>query len=289
MSLLAFMVQSLQWGSLLASEADLAITSFGPRSFLGSWIGSSEIQLLLAALLAGTGLWKLVPGGTTGRFRRIFNGCFVVAGLAWMVRTASPDQLTSSSALIWLMSLLAVGSAVLMVTESRPFYSAIWFALVLAGVGGLFLLYDAQFLGVATVAVYAGAIVVTFLFVLMLAHPFGHAFFDRLSWGSLPRWLCCMAGMGMTATLIWVSAESVTAQGGSSSPLVVDGQQVAAFGAQLFSKQLIGVELAGILLTAALVSAIAMAVQKTPGKSITHQLQRAISARDEAQGRSFNE
>ena len=47
----------------------------------------------------------------------------------------------------------------------------------------------AQFLGIATVAVYAGAIVVTFLFVLMLAQPGGHAMYDRISWGWLPRFL----------------------------------------------------------------------------------------------------
>ena len=43
----------------------------------------------------------------------------------------------------------------------------------------------AQFLGVATIVVYAGAILVTFLFVLMLAQPQGHAFYDRVSWEAL--------------------------------------------------------------------------------------------------------
>ncbi len=44
------------------------------------------------------------------------------------------------------------------------------------------MLQDAQFLGVATVVVYAGAILVTFLFVLMLANPGGNAYYDRVSW-----------------------------------------------------------------------------------------------------------
>ena len=57
----------------------------------------------------------------------------------------------------------------------------------LLGTAALFLLQGAQFLGIATVAVYAGAIVVTFLFVLMLAQPEGHAFYDRISWGFTPR------------------------------------------------------------------------------------------------------
>ncbi len=52
-----------------------------------------------------------------------------------------------------------------------------------AGHGRVLFLYDgAQFLGVATIVVYAGAILVTFLFVLMLAQPEGQAAYDRVSW-----------------------------------------------------------------------------------------------------------
>ena len=71
------------------------------------------------------------------------------------------------------------------VTLSSPVYCAIWFALTLLGTAGLFLFQGAQFLGVATIVVYAGAILVTFLFVLMLAQPQGHAYYDRVSWEAL--------------------------------------------------------------------------------------------------------
>ena len=68
-----------------------------------------------------------------------------------------------------------------------PIYSAIWFAVSLLGTAGLLIDHQAQFLGVATVVVYAGAIVVTFLFVVMLAQPDGHHTYDRLSWGRLAK------------------------------------------------------------------------------------------------------
>ena len=64
-------------------------------------------------------------------------------------------------------------------------YCAIWFALTLVGTAGIFMLQGAQFLGVATIVVYAGAILVTFLFVLMLAQPGGDAFYDRVSWEAI--------------------------------------------------------------------------------------------------------
>jgi NADH-quinone oxidoreductase subunit J len=55
----------------------------------------------------------------------------------------------------------------------------------LLGTAGLLLLAGAQFLAIATVVVYAGAILVTFLFVLMLAQPEGRAAYDRVSFESL--------------------------------------------------------------------------------------------------------
>ncbi len=95
------------------------------------------------------------------------------------------------------------------ICSRSPLYSAIWFAVMLLGVGGVMLLNGAQFLGLATVAVYAGAIVVTFLFVLMLAQPAGHAFYDRISWGWSPA-LCASIAGALVVGLI--SMQLVTSQ-----------------------------------------------------------------------------
>jgi NADH-quinone oxidoreductase subunit J len=82
----------------------------------------------------------------------------------------------------------------------------------------LFLLQGAQFLGVATVAVYVGAIVVTFLFVLMLAQPEGHAYFDRVSWGITPRFVG-----SVTAVLFAVLIASAVTR---TDQTVIDDRQV---------------------------------------------------------------
>ena len=60
-------------------------------------------------------------------------------------------------------------AAVATISFRNPVYCAIWFGMTLTGTAGLFLLAGAEFLAVATLVVYAGAILVTFLFVLMLA------------------------------------------------------------------------------------------------------------------------
>ena len=72
-------------------------------------------------------------------------------------------------------------AAILMITNRNPVYSALWFALATLSVCGLFLLQSAPFLAAATVIVYAGAIVVTFVFVIMLAQQSGATVYDQRS------------------------------------------------------------------------------------------------------------
>src|SRR4030067_2391364 len=62
-------------------------------------------------------------------------------------------------------------SSVLMITRSNPIISALFLILNFAALSGLYLLLHAQFIAVAQVIVYAGAIMVLFLFVIMLLRP----------------------------------------------------------------------------------------------------------------------
>jgi NADH:ubiquinone oxidoreductase subunit 6 (subunit J) len=82
--------------------------------------------------------------------------------------TTGRDDLVGS-ALFWLFATGAVGFALMLVTQRNPARGAIAFAFVVLSTCGLFLLLAAPFLMAATIIIYAGAIVVTFLFVLMLS------------------------------------------------------------------------------------------------------------------------
>jgi NADH-quinone oxidoreductase subunit J len=76
---------------------------------------------------------------------------------------------------------LAVVAGALLVTQENPARAALSFALVVLSTCGLFLLLAAPFLMAATIIVYAGAIIVTFLFVIMLAQQHGHSDADARS------------------------------------------------------------------------------------------------------------
>ena len=175
-----------------------------------------QMILLLGVVLLICSLWMLLPNGRSmGRGRRGLAVSLGLAGLTviwWRI----PRMQFEAQAEFCALATVTIGSAVATITSRSPVYSAIWFAASLLGTSGLFLFQGAQFVGVATVAVYAGAIVVTFLFVLMLAQPEGHAFFDRISWGSVPRLVAAMTSVCfavlIAASLFDIQESEITAQ-----------------------------------------------------------------------------
>jgi NADH-quinone oxidoreductase subunit J len=69
----------------------------------------------------------------------------------------------------YLFSAIAIGAALRVITHPRPVYSALYFILTVIASGGLFLILSAEFMAFALIIVYAGAILITYLFVIMLA------------------------------------------------------------------------------------------------------------------------
>ena len=174
--------------------------------------------------------------------------------LLWPLGTPGNDVL------FWVLAGVTLIAAGATVTFRNPVYCAVWFALSLLGTAGLFLVQGAQFLAVATIVVYAGAILVTFLFVLMLAQSGGRAFYDRVTWEPL---LASATG----AVLIGVLTMAIVGSSLQNVPHktieqlnanVLAEEHVAHLGAELFSHYLIPVEVAGTLLLVALVGTIAM-------------------------------
>ena len=70
--------------------------------------------------------------------------------------------------LFWTLSVLALFSAVMMVSSKNPVYSVLWLIVTFFTISGHYILLNAQFLAVVNIIVYAGAIMVLFLFVIML-------------------------------------------------------------------------------------------------------------------------
>ncbi|MBX9583250.1 MAG: NADH-quinone oxidoreductase subunit J [Gemmataceae bacterium] len=137
---------------------------------------SAAGQLALGAVLAAAGFVLLLP---KPRGRSVAGGiaallaAAVVLGL-WTQRSfGDPGADWVEQTLFILFSTGAVGFGAVLVAQRNPARGAIAFAFVVLSTCGLFLLLAAPFLMAATVIIYAGAIIVTFLFVLMLSQASG--------------------------------------------------------------------------------------------------------------------
>ncbi len=137
----------------------------------------------LAMVLAAVGMWLMLPRGD--RPGRLLGAGISVASLVLFGMLGARMGTIGSEVAFATLAAVTVVAAAATVTFRSPVYCALWFALSLLGTAGLFLMQGAQFLGVATIVVYAGAILVTFLFVLMLAQPGGQAYYDRVSWEAM--------------------------------------------------------------------------------------------------------
>ena len=146
-------------------------------------------------------------------------------------------------------------------------YTALWFALSLLGTAALLFFDGAQFLSISTMAVYAGAILVTFLFVIMLAQPEGHASYDRMTWGWYTKSVAALVAALLVGVLTIALSGAVAVPGesprrvGRRSLDVLQAAHMARFGSELFTKHLLSIEVAGALLLVALVGAISIMIQ----------------------------
>lgn len=154
-----------------------------------------------AFLLGAVSLWLIVPRGRVPRWQRAIGGIagVVALGIAAAQMPIVPD--IGDHILFWLLAAITVLAAAAMISVRNPVYSAIWFAQSLLGTASLFLFQGAQFLGVATIVVYAGAIVVMFLFLIMLAQPDGHEYYDRITWGAPAALVSAIAGAAVVLVL----------------------------------------------------------------------------------------
>lgn len=157
-------------------------------------------------------------------------------------------------------ALLAVGtglSAVMVVTSRNLVHAALFLAMSLSGIGGVFLVMHADFLALVQILVYVGAIAVLFLFGLMLTRaPIGREALDSQNRGLGAA--VSIAMFGVLATLIVQAFRDV-----AGAATAIAGPSIAELGNALFSTWVFPFEVASMLLLAALVGAIVLARRET--------------------------
>ena len=237
-------------------------------------------RIVVPTALGGLAIWWLLP--REGKRQWILSSLVGMVAVILLLLTFRPvDDEISREVLFYLFGGGAILSGTMMITDRNPVYAALWFALVTLATCGLFMLNSAPFLSAATIIVYAGAIVVTFVFVIMLAQQAGAATYDRRAYQPT---LATVGSFLLLGSLLY----TIDAWGGKASQ--VDGQaagfvlppaNVAAnpmcfprnndlgtmqgVGRSLLGDYLYAVELAGTALLIATIGAIALAPRRAQG------------------------
>jgi NADH-quinone oxidoreductase subunit J len=209
--------------------------------------------MTLAAALGGVGVYLAMPRGREHAGRAAL---IMLIAAAAMVVTLVFRQAASGTEQVWfiVLGLIALIGAVRVITHPRPVYSALYFVMVVLAVAGLLLLLGAEFLAFALVIIYAGAILVTYIFVIMLASQGGETTTDRQSREPLLATFGGFVLMGVIGSLIFTGSQPVAAASDA-----VPADNTVAVGTTLLTQYAVGVEVAGVLLLAAMIGAIVIA------------------------------
>jgi NADH-quinone oxidoreductase subunit J len=160
-------------------------------------------------------------------------------------------------------ALIAIVAAVGVIISRRPIYSALFLLLNFASLAALYVMLQAQFLAAVQVIVYGGAIVVLFLFVVMLLgggelndiRETNRPFLQRFGW---QRFVAVGLGVLMVAGLAYglISGELSAVQG---DPAAFGQGSVQAIGSVLYTDYLLPFELASVLLLVGMIGAVVLA------------------------------
>lgn len=174
----------------------------------------------------------------------------------------------------WLGGALALGGGLLTVTRRNAVASVMWLIVAFLGMSTLFLGMDAGFIGVIQVLVYAGAIMILFLFVIMLLNltPSGLLRIDRprgttLGLASAAAFIALVLAI-VTGGELWTAGRGDEAsilasmkEKGMSEPALISGD-VLDVADQLFNAHVLPFEVASVLLLVAIVGAVALTKRK---------------------------
>ena len=164
----------------------------------------------------------------------------------------------------WIFGVIAMGSALLCITRKNPVASALWLVVTLFALAAMFVLLDAQFIAALQVLVYAGAIMVLFLFVIMLLN-LGRPGPSDIKGPAGLAIAAVLAGLLLLQLRVLGQApppDAIQLPAGTVAEMQVRQGMVGAVANPLFEAYLIPFEIASLLLLAAIVGAVVLAKRK---------------------------
>ncbi len=163
------------------------------------------------------------------------------------------------TALFYAFSAIMILAATRVITAKNPVHAALFLVLAFFNAAGIWMLLKAEFLAIVLVLVYVGAVMVLFLFVVMMLD----INIDKLRegfWGYLP--LATAIGVLIVlemAAVLWRSFLSYESQPANSAANIGGTKEL---GLQIYTKYIYGFEIAGTILLVAIIAAVALTLRK---------------------------
>ncbi|MBC01587.1 MAG: NADH:ubiquinone oxidoreductase subunit J [Rhodobacteraceae bacterium] len=167
----------------------------------------------------------------------------------------------------YLFAAIAVASAFMVIASRNPVHSVLFLILAFFNAAGLFILLGAEFLAMLLVVVYVGAVMVLFLFVVMMLDvdfvEMRQGFLQYMPVGGL-------IGMVLLVELllvlgVWVISPEVIANTSAPAPVPQDGANVSALGQLIYTRYILYFQTAGLVLLVAMIGAIVLTLRHKEG------------------------
>jgi len=181
----------------------------------------------------------------------------------------------------YFFSLVLIGAAVMVITVRNPVYAALFLILTFFSSAAIWMLLEAEFLAIVLVLVYVGAVMVLFLFVVMMLDinvtPLREGFIRYLPAGLLVAALMALEFM----MVIWVSGRFDASAFPVPSPNPEGFSNTKALGELLYTEYLLPFEVAGLILLVAIIAAIALTLRQHTGVKTQDPARQVLVRRDE--------
>jgi NADH-quinone oxidoreductase subunit J len=164
----------------------------------------------------------------------------------------------------YVFGIVAIVAALLFVTRKSPVAAAMWLVISMFCLAALYVMLDAQFIGAIQVLVYAGAIMVVFLFVIMLLN-LGHASDIADARSRAWKLVAGAVGIAMLAQIFALTRVHVQPQipEGYLARQIQESGVIAPVAGPLFKEYLLAFEVTSVLLLAAVVGAVVLGGRRT--------------------------
>lgn len=160
--------------------------------------------------------------------------------------------------LFWILSVVSVGSALMVVTSKNPVYSVLWLIITFFSISGHYILLNAQFLAVVNIIVYAGAIMVLFLFVIMLMN------LNKDTEPQKNKWLKIAGAVAGGCLLLVLVAALRNTEGKMAELATGEIGLIKNLGQVLFTDYVVPFEISSVLFLSAMVGAVVIGKRDKP-------------------------